>query len=168
MLYLHENHCRDLSCDLYARTNGRVVNPRVDVGPDFEVVEYCGRLSCRKPIVQSPGRGRRREFCSETCRRGADRDYKRAKALVENFERNLRNFRHEVAAYGRKAELGAGLATPEEEGTALTTGVAALSRAQTALEFGRPDTQDTYATELRRLVEAITPLIEARRTSASA
>ena len=90
------------------RANRRtvMVDRVVDVDPDFEIVEYCGRLSCRKPILQSSGRGRRKEFCSDTCRRGADRDYKRAKALVEHFEQSLRRTRHEVAAYGRKAEAG--------------------------------------------------------------
>jgi len=54
---------------------------------DFEFADYCARPMCRKEFRQSAGRGRRRDYCSETCRRLADRDYKRAKALVEHFER---------------------------------------------------------------------------------
>lgn len=123
---------------------------------DFEVVEYCGRLSCRKPIVQSAGRGRRREFCSETCRRGADRDYKRAKALVETSERNLRDFRHEVAAYGRRTEDG--LPTPEDLERTRNEATAALGRAQGIVEFA-DGVEDRYLNELRRLVVAFEPLL---------
>lgn len=124
---------------------------------DFEVVAYCGRLSCRKPIVQTAGRGRPREFCSETCRRGADRDYKRAKALVEASERNLRQFRHEVAAYGRKPEDG--LPTLEDQERARQGALAALSRAQGVLAFSARVVDDPYLEELRRLVAAVEPVM---------
>jgi hypothetical protein len=134
---------------------------------DFEVVEYCGRLSCRKPIVQTAGRGRRREFCSETCRRGADREYKRAKALVETFERNLRNFRHEVAAYGRKAEAVDGLRTLEEDERIQREAVAAVSRAQGILEFSG-GIEDRYLLELGRLVDAVSPLLDPAAVRATA
>lgn len=132
---------------------------------DFEVVEYCGRLSCRKPILQTAGRGRRREFCSETCRRGADRDYKRARALVEASERNLREFRHEVAAYGRKPDEG--LPTPEDQERAYRDAAAAFSRAQGVVEFSA-GVDDRYLEELRRLVAAIGPVIAVPAVRASA
>lgn len=126
---------------------------------DFEIAEYCGRLSCHKPIVQPAGRGRRREFCSETCRRGADREYKRAKALVEHFEQYLRKTRHEVAAYGRKAESDSGFRRPEEEAQMQSTALAAISRAEAVLEFATGDADDRFLGELRRLVEAVNPAI---------
>jgi len=132
---------------------------------DFEVVEYCGRLSCRKPIVQTAGRGRRREFCSETCRRGADREYKRAKAHVETFERNLRNFRHEVAAYGRRAEDGS--LTREEEERIERKAVVALGRAQAVVEFSA-DVDDRFLKELRELVHAVEPLLNSGVARATA
>jgi len=125
---------------------------------EFEVVEYCGRLSCRKPIVQTAGRGRRREFCSETCRRGADREYKRTKALVESSERNLRSFRYEVAAYGRRTELEDGRRTPEDEERLHREALAAISRAQAVVEFS-DDPDDRYLAELHRLVQAVEPLV---------
>ncbi|HEV2888067.1 MAG TPA: hypothetical protein VGX49_14225 [Jatrophihabitans sp.] len=134
---------------------------------DFEVVEYCGRLSCRKPIVQTAGRGRRREFCSETCRRGADREYKRAKAVVETFERNLRNFRYEVAAYGRKAEAEESFRTPEEEERIQREALAAVSRAQAVLEFSN-GVEDRYLSELDRLIRAVEPLLVPLATRATA
>jgi hypothetical protein len=139
----------------------------VPTDADFEVVEFCGRLSCHKPIVQPAGRGRRKEYCSETCRRAADRDYKRAKALVEDSERNLRKFRHEVAAYGRKAEAVEGFRTPEDDALIQRSALAALSRAQAVIEFS-VDRNDRYLEELRQLVEAVTPLVEPGTARATA
>jgi hypothetical protein len=125
---------------------------------DFDIAEYCGRLTCRKPIVQTAGRGRRREFCSETCRRGADREYKRAKAMVLHFEDYLVRTRHEVAAYGRKAEAEGGLRTPVDEARALEVARVALSRAEAALEF-TTEVDDRFLGELSRLVAAFRPLV---------
>tara|TARA_Y100000815_G_scaffold272377_1_gene301174 strand:- start:12470 stop:12904 length:435 start_codon:yes stop_codon:yes gene_type:complete len=144
-----------------------MVDRVVDVDPDFEIVEYCGRLSCRKPILQSSGRGRRKEFCSDTCRRGADRDYKRAKALVEHFEQSLRRTRHEVAAYGRKAEADSGFRTPEEESAVLGAAQEAIGRAEGIIEFAT-ETDDRYLAELRRLVEAVSPAVRNTSMRASA
>ncbi|CUR54612.1 hypothetical protein NOCA2200002 [metagenome] len=125
---------------------------------DYEVAEYCGRLSCGKVIVQTAGRGRRREFCSETCRRGADREYKRAKGLVEHFERYLRKTRHEVAAYGRKAEVDGGFQTPDELAAVRLAAAAAVSRAQGILDFAGGE-EDRFLDELRRLTVAVGPLV---------
>lgn len=51
-------------------------------GHEFDFADYCARPMCRKEFRQSAGRGRRRDYCSETCRRLADRDYKRAKVAT--------------------------------------------------------------------------------------
>lgn len=128
-----------------------------DADGAFDIVEYCGRLTCRKPIVQTAGRGRRREFCSETCRRGADREYKRAKAMVEHFETNLSKTRYEVAAYGRKAEADSGFRTPAEDAAIMETARVALGRADAILEFASGG-EDRFLDELRRLAEAVRPL----------
>ena len=135
---------------------------------DFEVVEYCGWLSCRKPIVQTAGRGRRREYCSEACRRGADRDYKRAKSLVETFERNLRSFRHEVAAYGRRPDEDGDSPTPEEERRQQSDALVAITRAQTILEFSADAAGDRYLLELKNLVDAVAPVLASSAERASA
>ena len=129
-----------------------------DGADGFDLVEYCGRLTCRKPIVQTAGRGRRREFCSETCRRGADREYKRAKAMVEHFETNLSKTRYEVAAYGRKAEVDSGFRTPADDAAILETARVALGRADAILEYV-PGGDERFLDELRRLAEAVRPLV---------
>lgn len=133
---------------------------------DFEIAEYCARLTCHKTIVQPSGRGRRREFCSETCRRSADRDYKRAKALVEHFERYLRKTRHEVAAYGRRADAEDGMGTPEDDARCLREAEVAVERARTIVEFSKEP--DPYLDELRCLVEAVRPLVRATAHRATA
>ena len=128
-----------------------------------EVALYCGRLSCKKVIVQTIGRGRRKEFCSDTCRRAADRDYKRAKAHVALFEEQLRTTQHEVAAYGRKPEEGT--LTPEEWTAIYAEARVALERSATVLELGA--SPERVASELEALVHAVRPLVESHPVSTS-
>lgn len=125
-----------------------------------KVALYCGRLSCRKVIVQTVGRGRRKEFCSDTCRRAADRDYKRAKAHAALFEEQLRNTRHEVAAYGRRAEEGT--LTSEELIAIHADARVALERAATVVELGAQP--DRVAFELAALVDALRPLVDSAKS----
>lgn len=100
-------------------------------------------------------------------RRLADREYKRAKAMVEHFERYLRKSRHEVAAYGRRAEADSDLLSPDEEAQRSRAAAVGLARAQAVLEFAsEPD--DPFAVELRRLVDAVTPVVEPPAQRASA
>lgn len=131
---------------------------QTDQASDLEdqIARYCGLLSCGKVLVQSLGRGRRKEFCSETCRRAADRDYKRAMARTELFEEQLRKAKHHAAAYGRKAEPG--VLTPEVM-TRLQGNVReAFARASTVVELGT--SPERAAEELERLVTALRPLLE--------
>ncbi|MCZ4499989.1 MAG: hypothetical protein JWQ74_2544 [Marmoricola sp.] len=122
---------------------------------------YCGRLTCGKLIVHTLGRGRRKEFCSETCRRAADREYKRARGRVELFEEQLRRNQHEVAAYGRKAEEGT--LTPEQRIGLETSARIAFTRASTVVELGA--STDRAASELADLVAALRPLFESQALS---
>lgn len=120
-----------------------------------EIAVPCGRLSCKKPVKQELGRGRRKEYCSETCRRAADRDYKRAKGHVEVFAEYLRRSQHEVASYGRKAEDG--VLTPEHLATLEADVRTAFARAEVFAELGVPS--DIAAEELTTLVQALKPLL---------
>jgi hypothetical protein len=122
-----------------------------------QIAVPCGRLSCKKPVVQELGPGRRKEYCSDTCRRGADRDYKRARAHVDTFEEYLRRSQHEVASYGRKAE--AGTLSPEQLVSFETAARVAFARAETLVEVGVP--ADRAVVELAALVQALRPLMTA-------
>lgn len=123
-----------------------------------QIAVPCGRLSCKKPVVQELGPGRCKEYCSDTCRRGADRDYKRAKAHVDTFEEYLRRSQHEVASYGRKSEAGA--LSPEQFASLETAARVAFARAETLVEVGVP--ADLAVVELAALVQALRPLMTAR------
>lgn len=129
-----------------------------------QIASYCGRLSCRKPIVQDIGPGRRKEFCSDTCRRGADRDYKRAKAHVDFFDEQLRRTQHEVATYGRRADEG--MLTPEDALRIRTEALVALTRATTVAEFAG-DQPERVRAELEALIAAVKPILEPRATPAA-
>jgi len=121
-----------------------------------EIALYCGRQSCGKVIVQAIGRGRRKEFCSETCRRAADREYKRARSHAELFDEQLRRARYQVASYGRKADPG--VLTPEESRQAHENARVALVRASTVLELGAGP--ERVLEELAALVAATRPLLD--------
>lgn len=108
-------------------------------------------------IVQEIGPGRRKEFCSDTCRRGADRDYKRAKAHVEVFEDQLRRTQHEVATYGRRADEG--VLTADDVLRLHADARVALARAATVAEFAA-DKPDRVRTELQELIAAVRPLLD--------
>jgi hypothetical protein len=118
-------------------------------------------LSCRKPIVQDIGPGRRKEFCSDTCRRAADRDYKRAKAHVELFEDQLRRTQHEVATYGRRADEG--VLTAEDVQRLRYEAWVALERAAAVAEFAQAQPERIQA-ELEELIAAVRPILDSRQT----
>lgn len=128
---------------------------------DFDFVDYCARPMCRKEFRRNAGRGRRRDYCSETCRRLADRDYKRAKAMVDQFERLARRSRHDVLAFGRASEQDGG--QPSEE-IALERALRALGRAESVLRFAS-DADERLLTEIRTLCDDVRPLVEQARAS---
>jgi hypothetical protein len=62
-----------------------------------------------------------------------DRDYKRAKATVEHFDKLARRSRHDVLAFGRIADEHSEGAVSEEVSIARASG--ALDRAEAVLRF---------------------------------
>ena len=123
---------------------------------DFDLPDLCARPQCRKEFRQSVGRGRKANYCSETCRRLADRDYKRAKATVEHFEKLARRSRYDVLAFGRSAdELG----EPESPELVLRAAQDALSRAGAVLRFVGGDADERLVDELVALRDGVTPLV---------
>lgn len=126
-------------------------------GDEFDFADYCARPMCRKEFRQSAGRGRRRDYCSETCRRLADRDYKRAKALVEHFDGLARRSRHDVLAFGRAADdLGAESSISDD--VALERASSALARVRAVLQFAG-GSDERLVSELEALCDAVGPAI---------
>lgn len=150
-----------------ARSSDEAFAPEAE-DSDFELTGYCGRPSCRRPFAQTGGRGRRREFCSDLCRRGADRDYKRARAMVAHFEELLERSRHDVAAFGRSPDLE----SAEPNSTVSTdasraVAFAAVQRAQAVLTFADKGDERLFD-ELRLIVEAVGPQFDSPARSAQA
>lgn len=129
-----------------------------------ETATYCGRLGCGKVLVHKGGRGRRAEYCSDACRRSADRSYKRARSHTELLETQLKRKRYEVAAYGRQPDDG--VMTPEEFAERRGDAFAALARAEAFIEIGQMPTDGM--SELMALVDAFRPVLEAVPSAVSA
>jgi len=123
---------------------------------DFDLPDLCARPQCRKEFRQNVGRGRKANYCSETCRRLADRDYKRAKATVEHFEKLARRSRYDVLAFGRTAgELG----ESESPEVVLRAALDAVSRAEAVLRFVGGDADERLVNELVALRDGVKPLV---------
>jgi hypothetical protein len=128
----------------------------VAVEDQFDLPDVCARPQCRREFRQSVGRGRRKDYCSETCRRLADRDYKRARATVEHFEKLARRARYDVLAFGRAAGEEAEAAVTED--VAFAQALAALDRADAVLRFAI-DAEPRMVAELQALCTGVRPLV---------
>lgn len=122
----------------------------------FDLPDLCARPQCRKEFRQQVGRGRKKDYCSETCRRLADRDYKRAKATVEHFEKLARRSRHDVLAFGRSADESGDASVSGE--VAVTRAVDALGRAEAVLRFVG-DADERLVEELEALCDGVRVLV---------
>jgi hypothetical protein len=135
-----------------------------EAGDDqFDLPDLCARPQCRKEFRQQVGRGRKKDYCSETCRRLADRDYKRARATVEHFEKLARRSRHDVFAFGRPADEQADAEVSEE--VALVQAADALDRADAVLRFVG-DADPRLVEELRALRNGVSALVASAQASA--
>jgi hypothetical protein len=122
----------------------------------FDLPDLCGRPQCRREFRQSVGRGRKKDYCSETCRRLADRDYKRAKATVEHFDKLARRARYDVLAFGRAAGEDADSMVSED--VVFAQALAALDRADAVLRFAT-DAEPRMVAELQALCSGVRPLL---------
>jgi len=133
----------------------------IDGGDDeFDLPDVCARPQCRQEFRQNVGRGRKANYCSETCRRLADRDYKRAKATVEHFEKLARRSRYDVLAFGRSADEYGEVESPE---VVLRAALDALGRADAVLRFVGGDADQRLVDELVALRDGVRPLADQAR-----
>ena len=66
-----------------------------------ELPDYCARPMCRSPFTRVVGPGRPQAFCSEVCRRAAEKELRQAKSLLAHFEDLTAQLRIDIAAFGR-------------------------------------------------------------------
>src|SRR6516162_5319570 len=82
--------------------------PRPNVADRAEHVEeaegledLCARPKCREKFRRTIGPGRKQAYCSEMCRRQAERDLRRNRALLAHFEHLVEMLRRDIAAFGK-------------------------------------------------------------------
>jgi len=136
-----------------ARMSNRSVAPIDESG----LIDYCSRPSCRTEFRRAPGPGRRQAYCSEICRRTAERELRQARSKLTHFENLVEKLRIDVAAFGRLEGDGA---DGESGGVRVDSRRAAedaVRRAAGALELANPD--EPAVRELRRLYQAVASII---------
>jgi hypothetical protein len=131
---------------------------RHSVDPE-DLPDLCSRPKCRREFRRLVGPGRRQEYCSETCRRNAEKELRQARSRLAHFEQLVRVLRSDVATFGRP-EPGSGLDGGVVAMGDVRVAEAAVSRAEGVLVFA--DLSDPAVQELRRLYEAVGPIILAR------
>src|SRR3954447_5694780 len=96
-----------------------------------ELTDYCARPLCRTEFRRQVGRGRRQAYCSETCRRGAERELRQLRSRLSHFEGVVEQLRLDVAAFGRSDTAGATV----DEDTVRRTAEQAVARAGGVVTF---------------------------------
>ena len=127
---------------------------------DDSLVDYCARPACRNEFRRPSGPGRRREYCSETCRRHVQREYRQTSQRLVHFEGVVEQLRADVAAFGRDPEADD---RDHEHAVRDLRQVAeeAIARAGGVVDF-LADSDDPLAGELRALHAAVAPLLQSR------
>jgi hypothetical protein len=122
--------------------------------PPQEVPAFCSYPKCRREYRCTLGRGRRKAFCSDICRRTAEKELRQVKSRLAHLESLVEQARIEVASYGRDEQ------EPHEAGPLDARRVAedAVTRVAGALPFLR-NSDDPAAQELRQLYEAVEPIV---------
>lgn len=120
------------------------------------LIDYCARPLCRKEFRRAVGPGRRQAYCSDFCRRTAERELRRTRIRLAHYESVVGMLRTDLAAFGKLESDGAdseGRPSLDDRREAED----AVRRAAGALAFA--DHDEPAVQELQRLYEAVLPLI---------
>jgi hypothetical protein len=115
------------------------------------LVAYCALPSCRKEFRRVTGPGRRKDFCSETCRRASEKELRQLRSRLTHFQALVEQVRIDISAYGRDSDEGSEIDAEQRA-------VQALARARGVLRFAPAD--DPGTDELRALIDAVGPFFE--------
>lgn len=126
-----------------------------------ELPDYCARPACRRAFTRLLGPGRPQAFCSEICRRSAEKELRQAKTRLTHFETLVEQMRIDVAAFGRTSpdEADPGELSRENRRAAQD----AVHRASGVLAF-LEKSEDPVARELTALHSAVAPVVLAVST----
>jgi hypothetical protein len=122
-----------------------------------DLTDYCWRPKCRKEFRRTVGPGRPQGYCSEICRRTAEKELRQARSRLAHFEDLVRKLRIDVAAFGKHEDDEAGYELASASFEARQTAENAVRRAAGALAFANPD--EPAARELQMFYEAVAPVI---------
>ena len=122
-----------------------------------DLIDYCSRPNCRKEFRRAARPGRRQEYCSEICRRAAEKELRQARSRLAHFEELVQKLRIDVAAYGKPDIDEVGDEKLPLSLDARQTAENAARRAAGALAFANPD--DPAVRELQMLYEAVAPIV---------
>ena len=125
-----------------------------------ELPDYCARPSCRRGFTRVLGPGRPQAFCSEVCRRAAEKELRQARSRLAHFEELTAQLRVDIAAFGRGGLPGADDHSSTGAGgdAVRVTAVNAVHRTAGVLAF-LGDSDDPLAKELRSLHTAVAPAL---------
>jgi hypothetical protein len=129
-------------------------SPTTDIA-DAGVVAFCARPLCRREFRRNAGPGRPQAYCSEPCRRSAEREYRQALSRLSNYEAVVDQLRIDIAAFGKDvdADVDDMAITPEMRRRAED----AVEQARGAVPFLR-STEEPAALQLCSLYDAVAPL----------
>lgn len=133
--------------------------------PDDEandLFDYCARPSCGTGFLRSPGPGRRQDYCTEACRRAAEKELRDIRRRLAHVEHVLDKLRRQAAAYGRSADDADVLEPPD---VLARRAMDALLRAEGALRYA--PVADPVTEDLRALAEGVAPLLRTSISQAS-
>jgi len=123
-----------------------------------ELPDYCARPACRRAFTRVVGPGRPQAFCSEVCRRSAERELRQAKSRLAHFEALVDQMRADVAAFSRTGTTDDADPDAAASPDARRSAQDAVHRVAGVLAFlERSD--DPIARELSALHAAVTPVV---------
>ena len=122
-----------------------------------DLVDYCWRPRCRKEFRRAARPGRPQEYCSEICRRAAEKEFRQARSRLAHFEDLVEKLRIDVAAYGKPYAEEVGSQSSSSSLDARKIAENAVRRAAGALAFAPAD--EPGVRELQMLYEAVAPII---------
>ncbi len=123
-----------------------------------ELPDYCARPACRREFRRLAGPGRRQAYCSEVCRRAAERELRHARSRLRHFEELVEQCRADVASFGHAeaddndSDVGSDPKRRAELAVARAAGIVEITG----------DAEDPIAREFRQLYLAVVPLLRSR------
>jgi hypothetical protein len=118
-----------------------------------ELVDYCARPACRQEFRRLLGRGRRQAYCTDLCRRAAERELRQLRSRLAHFDSLVDQLRVDVAAFGHSDREDRTLTKGDDT---QRTAELAVARAGGVVAFVR-GSEDPLAVELRMLYDAVAP-----------